>query len=459
MKLNKNIFQIALPIFIELLFFMLLGTIDTLMLNSYSDQAVGAVVNANSIINLFTVLLTVVGTGMVVVLTKTLGAKQRDKEGAIVGTGLIFNIILGVVISLILFFLGGILLTIMKTESNVLSNAKSYIKIIAFGFIGLGISQSCGAVFRSYGKPLVIMGVAILSNIINVIINFILIFGMFGAPELGTTGAAIGTLCSNLIAAGLALILLYIVLKFNPKNISFSKEQLFNIFQIGIPSAFEFFLFNLSQFIIMIFVNMILLEGEEGLAAISRAYVVMILNYVMLFSLSIANSNQIIAGYYIGEGDYNSAKKFTLRNYKVLVLIVIGIVVVLNIFWRPLIGLLTTDTRIIESLRGVFFVALFYEVGRSSNVMFIAALRTVNDIIFPVVMAIISMYGFGVLFSYLLGVHFGFGVLGIIISQAMDECFRGTFMFFRFKNKDFDLLRRNNAEISSSTNEKMIESN
>ncbi|MFI3329743.1 MAG: MATE family efflux transporter [bacterium] len=212
------------------------------------------------------------------------------------------------------------------------------------------------------------------------------------------------------------------------------------------PSAFEYFLFNFSQFILMIFVNMILIEGTAGLAAVARAYVVLILNYVMLFSLSIANSNQIIAGYYVGEGNYEEAKAFTLRNYKYLLVTVIVIVIILNIFWRQIIGLLTDDIRIIEALRGVFLVAMFYEVGRSLNIMFIAALRTVNDIIFPVVMGIISMYGLGVLFGYLLGVHFGLGVLGIMIGQAMDECFRGTFMFFRFKNKDFDLLRRNNIE-------------
>ncbi|MFI3329742.1 MAG: MATE family efflux transporter [bacterium] len=212
MKLKKNLFQIALPIFIELLFFTLLGTVDTLMLNAYSEDAVSAVVNANSIINLFTVLLTVVVTGMVVVLTKVLGAKQKELESKVVGSGLIFNIGLGAVIAVILFFFGGIILNVMKTDSAVVGNASTYIKVIAFGFIGLGTSQACGAIFRSYGKPLVIMGVAVLSNIINVIINFLLIFGMFGLPELGTTGAAIGTLTSNLIAAVLAVVLLYFVL-------------------------------------------------------------------------------------------------------------------------------------------------------------------------------------------------------------------------------------------------------
>lgn len=444
MQLKKNVFQIALPIFIELLFFTLLGTIDTLMLNEYSKDAVGAVVNANSIINLFTVLLTVVATGIVVVLTKILGRKEKESESKVVGTGLIFNFCLGVVIAIILFFIGPILLQIIKSDSSVLSDSKTYVKIVSVGFIGMGISQACGAIFRSYGKPMVVMSIAIVANVINIIINAILIFGLFGTPELGVVGAAIGTITSNIFTAICAILCLYFILGYNHKNIEFSKLHLKEVFQIGIPSAFEHFLYNLSQFVIIIVVNLILIDNIDGLAVVARAYVLTITNYVLLFSLSIANANQIITGYYIGEKEYIKAKEFTIKNFKITLIIVLSIVVVLNIFWKQLIGLLTDDEVIIESLRGVFLVVFFCEIGRTCNVIFIAALRTVSDIIFPVIMGVISMYGIAVLFSYILAIHFELGLLGIFIAQALDECFRGTFMFFRWKNKDFDLLRRNN---------------
>lgn len=439
-KLKKNIFQIAIPIFIELLFFTLLGTVDTIMLSLYNEHAVGTVVNANSIINLFTVLLTVVATGIVVVLTKILGSKEKELESKVVGTGIMFNTGLGITIALILFLIGPFLLEIIKTDQNVIENAKTYLRIISFGFIGLGISQACGAIFRSYGRPLIIMCVAIVSNIMNICINGILIFGLFGAPELGSTGAAIGTLTSNLFAALCALICLRIFLKYSFKNMKFNKEQLFNIFKVGIPSAFEYFLYNMSQFLIMISVNTIIINNTIGLAAIARGYVLIILNYVMLFSLSFANSNQIIIGYYIGEKEFKTAKAFTLRNFKYALCVVVSVVLILNIFWRNIMFLFIDNEFVIEALRGVFIVAIALEIGRTSNIVFISALRTVNDIIFPVIMGIISMYGIAVLFSYLLGVYFGLGLLGVFIAQAMDECFRGTFMYLRWKRKDFDSM-------------------
>ncbi|MFI3251498.1 MAG: MATE family efflux transporter [bacterium] len=442
-KLKKNIFQIAIPIFVELLFFTLLGTVDTIMLTMYSKDAVGAVVNANSIINLFTVLLTVVATGIVVVLTKTLGAKKKEDESKVVGTGLIFNIVLGFTIAFILFLVGPILLVVIKTDGDVIESAQTYLRIISIGFIGLGVSQACGAIFRSYGRPMVIMIVAIISNILNIILNAIFINGLFGAPELGSTGAAIGTLTSNLVAGGMAILCLMFILKYSPRKLLFSKEQLKNIFKIGIPSAFEYFLYNMSQFLIMISVNSIIINGDASLSAITRSYVLIILNYVMLFSLSIANSNQIITGYYIGEKEFIKGKEFTLKNFKLALSIIIPVVLLLNVFWEPLMGLFLDDEHAIDALRGVFIVVVFLEIGRTSNIMFISALRTVNDIVFPVVMGVISMYGLAVLFSYLLGVHFGLGLLGIFIAQAMDECFRGTFMYFRWKTKDFDIMALN----------------
>ncbi len=445
MELKKSVFKIALPIFIEMLFFMLLGTIDTLMLNSYNEDAVASVVNANSIINLFTVLLTVVATGIVVVLTKILGKKEKESEGKVVGTGLAFNLFLAICISIILFIIGPILLQTIKADQLILIDSKSYIRIVSFGFIGLGISQACGAIFRSYGKPLVVMFIAMASNVINITLNGLLIFGLFGCPELGVVGAAIGTLTSKLFAAVCALICLYFILGFNLKNISFSKSHLKEILNIGIPSALENFLYNLSQFVIVIIVNLILINGIDGLAVVARAYVLIISNYVMLFSISIANANQIITGYYIGEKNYQTAKEFTIKNFKITLCIVVIVVLILNIFWKQLIGLLTDDETIINSLKGVFLVIFFCELGRTSNIVFIAALRTVSDIIFPVIMGVISMYGLSVLFSYILAIHFNFGLIGVFIAQAMDECFRGTFMFLRWKNKDFDMLRRNDV--------------
>lgn len=433
-KLQKNIFKLALPIFIELLCFTLLGTIDTLMLNSYSDSAVSSIANANTIINLFSVMLTVVATGVVVILTKTLGAKNKNDEGKIVGTGLLFNFLLGLIIALLLFVTGGLLLKILNTNPPVIGDASTYLRIISFGILFVSISHATGAIFRSYGKPFVVMTIAIISNVLNVFINYCLIFGNFGCPELGVMGAAIGTMFSNIFASIIALICLNKILGYSIFKLKICTTQLKNIFKIGGPAAAEHFLYNLSQFMIMIAVNSVLIDGITDHSASTRAYISVVLNFVMLFSISIANGNQIIVGYYVGENKFEEAKKFTFKSFRYSVYIVSVVVIFLNIFWRQIMGLLISNEVVLESINGVFIVVIFLELGRICNIVFIAALRAIGDIIFPVIMGVISMFGVAVLFSFIFTFGFKLGIIGIFIAQALDECFRGVFMLFRWKN-------------------------
>ncbi len=143
--------------------------------------------------------------------------------------------------------------------------------------------------------------------------------------------------------------------------------------------------------------------------------------------------------------EYLKAKSFTLKNFRYALIIVLIVVTILNFTWKNIFGLLTDDPLIIESLTGVFYIAFFLEIGRTSNVVFIAALRTVDDIIFPVILGVISMYGIAVLFSYILAIQCNLGLLGVFIAQAMDECFRGSFMYLRWKKKDFELLKLDNV--------------
>jgi Na+-driven multidrug efflux pump len=85
--------------------------------------------------------------------------------------------------------------------------------------------------------------------------------------------------------------------------------------------------------------------------------------------------------------------------------------------------------------RLLILISIGNEIGRTMNVLFIFSLRSVNDTVFPVIMAIISMYGISVFFGYLLGIVFAWGVIGIFIAMSMDEVFRGFIMFFRWRSK------------------------
>jgi Na+-driven multidrug efflux pump len=97
-----------------------------------------------------------------------------------------------------------------------------------------------------------------------------------------------------------------------------------------------------------------------------------------------------------------------------------------------LIGLFTDNVIITEMVRKVLFIAIFIEIGRAMNMIFIAALRSAGDTIFPVIMAVISMFGLAVLFTYILAIKLELGIIGVFIALSMDEIFRGMSMVFRW---------------------------
>lgn len=430
MKLEKNVFKLSWPIFIEMLFFMLMGSVDTLMLGKYSDLAVAAVGNANTVLNLFGVLLNIVAVGIAVVVSQFLGANNDSDARKTVKTGIVANFAVGVVLFFVIQFFGVSIFYLVNTESTIFDWAISYTKILSWSLITLSISTGISAGFRSYGKPKIVMGIVIGANIVNVILNYLLIFGNYGFPELGVNGAAIGTLVSRGLILIIGIILLIKLVNINPLIIEFEKRIVFKIVKIGVPAALENFTYNFSQLFILAFINQM---GTISVAA--RTYTMLILMYIYIFSLSFASGNSIIVGYYVGEKDYNGAYKRTIDTFKYTVVIVIIMTGIMNVVAEPILSIMTKNQDIIGLVKNILLVAIFLELGRAMNLIFIQALRAASDTFFPLQMAIISMLGVAVVFSYILGVHFKLGLLGVFLALALDETFRGLSMFFRWKKR------------------------
>ena len=433
-KLEKNLYKLAIPIFIELLFMMLLGTVDTIMLSRFDDNAVGAVSNANTVINFLTVLINVVSVGIGVVISNYLGARNEDFAKRAISTGVFFNTILGLSLFLFFQFFGDSLFKLVGTSEIFLLNSTNYLKIVTMGIPFIALSQVLSASLRSYGKPRQMMIVTMISNIINVIINFILIFDVFHTNNpviTGVNGAAIGTLASYLFTFVLSIILVKKIIKAKIINLNLDKECLKQILRIGLPSALENVSYNISQFIILWVVNQ--MKDENIVNA--RAYILTITSFVYLFSNSFANSNQIIIGYDIGEKDYDAAYKQTYKSFLHGLVYVLVMVSIINIFGRDVLGILTKNEDIINIALKALPIIIILEIGRTSNLVFIQALKACGDTIFPLVIGIASMLGIAALGSYIFGLCLSLGIVGIFIAAAADECMRGILVVFRWKSK------------------------
>ena len=129
-KTEKTLVQLFIPICIETLFYMLAGMIDTLMLSTINDQAVGAVGTANTYISMFILMFSIVSTGMMAVMTQNIGAGRPGVAYQAKNIGMIFNLVLGTFLSLILFFFSGDLLCTIGISAALEDYATTYMKIV-----------------------------------------------------------------------------------------------------------------------------------------------------------------------------------------------------------------------------------------------------------------------------------------------------------------------------------------
>ena len=290
---------------------LMLGVVDTLMLSHYSDNAVAAVGVVNQLLNMVFLLFNITTVGTSVMCALYFGAKDSKSFIQVVGVSLLFNAVVGLIISLALTLGGKQMLVWMDIRDDLMPMALTYMKIVGgFGFFQ-AISFTASAVLRAANKPNYAMQVTFIINILNILGNYSLIFGHFGLPALGVEGAAISTS----ICRGVAMLFLIIVLfkrlihkmpleYFRP----FPFKKLNDVIKIGMPSAFEQISYDASQVCVVYFINML---GNEVLTA--RVYIMNIVIIGYIFSLAMASAASVCTGNLVGAGKKNAA--YTLSWY------------------------------------------------------------------------------------------------------------------------------------------------
>lgn len=423
------------PIFLELLLLMMMGNADVIMLSIYSDYSVSGVGVANQIIQFAVVMFGVISSGAVVVQSQYMGAGKNSALKRVTATAIITSFAIGIIISLAFVFFYEFILTLagMSLYDNVLEYAHTFIVWVG-GFIFFqGVLSTITALLRSYGFAKDALYINISMNIVNIIGNYVSIFGFGGIEPTGVLGVSISTVISRGFGFFLAFIILFkrVGNPFSLKGIV--KRTLFysrKILRIGIPGAGE----NLSYMAYQLVVtNIITTMG--GIALITRIYTRTLNSFMFLFALSIAQSGAIIAGNLIGAGKLDELYKLCLKNVKIGVIVSVSMAGIFYIFGELLLSFFTDNPEVITLGSQVFFMYLFIEAGRVFNMVIISSLRAVGDVKFPVYVGIVVMWGIGVGMSYFLGIVMGMGLLGIVIAQALDECIRGFIMLGRWRSK------------------------
>ncbi|NIK71420.1 MATE family efflux transporter [Paenibacillus sp. BK720] len=428
-----SLYAVTWPIFVDSVLRMLLGTVDVFMLSRISDKATGAVGLANEIIYFCIMMFGFVGIGTSVAVSQYIGAGRAKEAGRISAMAISMNLIFGILVSIVLVCFGEALLRLLNLNPEQIGIANRYLKIIGAFIWVEALSYAVSSVIRSTGNTKSVMFVTLGVNLLHMGGNYLLIFGSLGFPEWGVTGAAISTVVSRLLGIVVLFILLYrrSAAPIRRKDyVSWNGSYAKKILSIGLPAAGEHLSYQSQYLMIIGFVNMI------GITALNtHVYVMNVSNYFMALALAIGMGTEIIVGQMVGAGEMQEAYRRLMKSVRVSFLLTFAVVGVAAIFRHELIGMFTKDPDIIAAGAGIFLLSIILEPGRTFNMVIINSLRAAGDARFPVLAGVISMWGVSVPLAYLLGVHFGIGLLGIWIAFTVDEWLRGVMMLLRWRSR------------------------
>lgn len=430
--LKRQLVVLTVPMFIEALLIMSLGAVDTFMLSRHSDTAVAAVGLVNQIIMVCFLVFEVINMGTAVLVSQYCGASLEKRLLTVTVVSLGVNLLSGLLLSVALYYGAGPLLRAMDIDPVLLVPGASYLRLVGIFAFLQAMSLTFSAALRATNRAVPPMVVAAIVNVVNIVANYVLIFGHWGAPAMGVDGAAISTVVCRFLSMVILGMVCYRAL-FKGKGsascwIERPVRELKNVIKVGLPSAGEEFSYSMSQLVLVYFIARM---GAEALA--TRTYVVNIVLFVYMFCIAVSHAGAIVIGQLIGQNRVQGA--FVLGKYvmKVAANVTLALSVITALLGYWIMGLLTENVDIIRTGTIILAIDVLLEYGRAINIYAVNALRAVGDVNFPFYVGVVVMWTVAVGGGYLLGIVAGAGLAGLWLMFVMDENIRAVVFVRRWR--------------------------
>lgn len=417
----QDLKKLIIPLIMEQTLAITVGMADTMMVSSVGEAAVSGVSLVDMFNNLIISVLAALATGGAVVTSQFIGANKKDAACRSAKQLLYTAVVITIVISGLVILWNRQIVSLLfgAIEQDVFDNAVLYLLISALSFPFLAGYHSCAALFRSMGNSKVTFKVSVIMNVINVVGNAICIYGL----RMGVAGAALPSLVSRAVAC----VLLYVLLK-NPDNMIYLYKEPFyfewgviqKILYIGIPSGIENGIFQFGRVLV---VSIIAGFGTVQIAANGVANSLDAMGCIIGQAMSLAMITVI--GRCVGAGDLKQIKFYTkkLIGMTYLYTAIVNAAILLSLPWLLRIYALSPETMRLTYILVMIHNGMAILLWPASFVL-PNMLRACNDVRFTMMISIFSMFTFRVGFSYVIGVHMGYGAIGVWLAMVMDWIFR-----------------------------------
>jgi MATE family multidrug resistance protein len=440
----KTNIRLATPVVMGSLGHVLVGLADDIMVGVLGPVQLAATSLGNSLV----FIAISIGIGFSFALTPLIaeadGENDIQKGRSVFQHGILLNTSLGIVMFIMLLFAEPIL-NHLKQPPEVVALAIPYFKIVALSMIPLMMFQGLKQFADGASQTKHAMKATIVANVINVLINFLLIYGIWIFPRLELVGAAVGTLVSRI---GMLFILYYLLRKvpsFDPFFVLLKKAEIkwkmfIKIINLGFPTALQI-LFEVGVFVAAVMISGVL--GAFPQAANQIAMKLASTTFMIAIGVGVATTVRI--GNQKGIGDYINLRRIAFSNFLLIASAMLIFSILFFAFHSVLPYMFTTNEEVIEIAATLLIVAAVFQLSDGLQAVILASLRGIQDVWTPSLLTFIAYWMVGFPISYYLGLYTDYKTLGIWIGLSLGLTTSAILLFLRFNYKTKKLIQKHHA--------------
>jgi putative MATE family efflux protein len=420
-----------------------MGMVNTIMAGRLGKEAVSAVGMVDSLNNIFIGFFSALAVGGTVVVAQYSGRGSIKKANEAAKQALYCGVMIAFVVTISIWIFKEPIIKLLfgSAEKSVINATYSYLGITLFTYPLIAVLLISNGLLRGSGDTKTPAKITISMNALNVLFSFILIYGInidmgiisVKFSGLGIIGAALGIAFARVFGSGMVLSVLIrgtrnLKLR-NVTKLSFNKELLVPVFNVGIPASVESLLFSIGKLITQIYIVSL---GTVALASNSIAGSIAGMINVPGAAFSIAATT--IVGQRIGKGKPEEAEKSLMY----LTYLSIGCLTILGLLSMPfapyLAKLYSKDLAVIALSAKVLRMNGLFIIAWSFSFILPAGLRGAGDVKYTMFTSIAGMWIFRITLGYVLSITLGIGLIGVWLAMYIDWIVRGTMYYLRVKS-------------------------
>ena len=427
----RSVFALVFPMAIQNLINVGVTATDVFMLGRVGEKVLSGSSLAGQIQFIMMLVFFGITAGATVLTAQYWGKRDTATIEKILGMGLSGGIVIAAAFTVLALLIPERLVGIFTSDAEVIFEGAKYLRIVGLSYVFMAVTQVYLNIMRSIERVVVATVVYFVSLLVNIVINAVLIFGLFGAPRLEIAGAAIGTLCARITET--VMVLLYAryknkIVKIRVRNmVRIDRLLLSDYIRYAMPVIINELMWGLGTSANTAIIGHL---GSEAVAANSVAQVARQLAQVVVFGIS--NATAIWLGKTLGERKPEHARAYA-RKFAVLSLIlgILGGAFILLL--GPVVSSVLTLSAVSRRYLGfMFFVMSYFVVGQAFNTTMVCGVfRSGGDTKFGLVMDVATMWGCSILLGAVAAFYFHASVPVVYVILMSDEIIKMPICWWR----------------------------